>query len=185
MPYGKYDVLYDVIYDVIFSIQFKLAVKMDRWKVYTREAHTQIEFAECSWAAFEVAEKGDAVLEIFLHLQHFLSHAAMVDKILDSKEGSKRSQILKSHVDLTGVDLKPFRRLRNHLEHFDERLDKWVAEYDGHPFFDMNLVTGTKGFPEKAFLRALDSHTYKFHGESYDLDELYKTLLVIKQRLPV
>jgi hypothetical protein len=157
---------------------------MDKWKFYSREAITQIEFAEQAWAAFIEAEKGEVIKQIFLHLQHFLSHTAMVDKLLDAKNQSKRAKILEGHVDLSGIDLKPFRRLRNHLEHFDERLDEWVSAYEGYPFFDMNLVTGAKGFPEKAFLRALDAHTYKFHGESYDLDGLHETLLSIKQRLP-
>jgi len=69
------------------------------------------------------------------------------------------------------------------LEHFDERLDKWVIEYDGHAFFDMNLVTGTKGFPQNAFLRVLDLHTYKFYGEDYDLDQLNNDLLAIEKKL--
>jgi len=154
---------------------------MKKWQVHLREASTQLEFAEHSWSAFVDAEKREEVIEVFLHLQHFLSHAAMVDNLLDTKEGSERSQILKGHIDLTDLDLKIFRRLRNHLEHFDERLDKWVSDYEGHPFFDMNIITGTKGFPEKAFLRALDSHTYKFHGESYDLNELHRVLLEIKK----
>jgi hypothetical protein len=47
----------------------------------------------------------------------------------------------------------------------------------------MNLVTGTKGFPQKAFLRALDNHIYKFHGEDYDLDQLYNQLLKIEKEL--
>ncbi len=143
----------------------------------------QIEFAGHSWSAFLDAERYGRKKEIFLHLQHYLSHAAMVDKLLDTKEGSKRSQILNDHIDLSDIDLKIFRWLRNHLEQFDERLDKWVANYNGHTFFDLNLVTGTKGFPDKSFLRALDSHIYRFHGESYDLNLLHKALLEIKQRL--
>jgi hypothetical protein len=157
---------------------------MDKWRFYTREAHAQIEYAKYAWAAFENSEKRECVEEIFLHLQHFLSHAAIVDKTLDPKKGSEREQILINHVDLSGIDLKSFRRLRNHLEHFDERLDNWVSKYDGSPFFDMNLVTGTKGFPNKVFLRALDGHIYKFYGEDFDLDQLHNTLLTIEQRLP-
>jgi hypothetical protein len=157
---------------------------MKKWQFYTREAYLQIEFAEHSWSAFIDAEKHDRKKEIFLHLQHYLSHAAMVDKLLDTKDGRKRSKILNCHIDLSDVDLKLFRRLRNHLEHFDERLDKWVAHYEGHTFFDLNLVAGTKGLPKKSFLRALDSHIYKFYGESYDLNPLHKTLLEIKHRIP-
>jgi hypothetical protein len=70
--------------------------------------------------------------------------------------------------------------MRNHLEHFDERLDEWVKNYEGHAFFDMNLITGAKGFPEKAFLRALDGDIFKFYGESYDLNELYQQVIKMK-----
>ena len=137
-----------------------------------------------SWATFvELERREDTALEIFLHLQHFLTHAAIVDKILDPVKDSVRYRVLTGFIDLSSIDLKPFRRLRNHLEHFDERLDRWVSEYDGNPFFDMNLVTGTKGFPKKAYLRALDRHTYKFHGEDYDLDKLYAALVAISERL--
>ena len=84
-------------------------------------------------------------------------------------------------MDLTGIDLKALRRLRNHLEHFDERLDNWVLHNEGKPFFDMNLVDGTLGFPEKAFLRAMDGDIFKFYGESYDLSELFSQLLEIEK----
>ncbi|MDA8126559.1 MAG: hypothetical protein M0009_15405 [Deltaproteobacteria bacterium] len=106
-----------------------------------------------------------------------------MDKILGPKKGSERDKLLADHIDLSKVNLKSFRKLRDHLEHFDERLDKWISGYDGYPFFDMNLVTGTKGFPKKAYLRALDGHIYKFHGEEYDLDQLYATLVLIGEKL--
>src|SRR5450631_181903 len=157
---------------------------MYKWQVYIQEAQTQIEFAKSSWAAFLGLEgRKGTVLDIFLHLQHFLTHAAIVDKILDPRKDSERHRLLADHVDLSSIDLKPFRKLRNHLEHFDERLDRWVSEYDGKPFFDMNLVTGTKGYPNMAYLRALDGHKYMFHGENYDLDYLYAALLEISERL--
>jgi hypothetical protein len=81
------------------------------------------------------------------------------------------------------VNLKACRRLRNHLEHFDERLDLWIERYDGHAFFDRNIVTGAKGFPTKMFLRALDGHTFKSHGDDYDLDEIRGTVTQLAERL--
>ncbi len=156
---------------------------MDTWEIYVQEARTQIDFAERSWVAFLDAEKRSSVEEIFLSLQHFLGHAAIVHRILCPRESSKREQVLSSRLDLCGIDIEPFRKLRNHLEHFDERLDKWVAKYQGEPFFDMNIVTETRGFPKVAFLRALDGHIYKFHGEDYDLEQLHRALLTIRQRL--
>lgn len=157
---------------------------MEKWEIYSREANTQIEFAIRSWVAFLEAEKREEVIEIFLHLQHFLSHAAIVDKILSPSRSTEREKILSRHVNYDGIDLKPFRKLRNHLEHFDERLDQWVSGFHGQTFFDMNVITGADGFPQKAFLRVLDAHIFKFHGEDYNLDQLYESLLAIQQRLP-
>ncbi|HEY6083750.1 MAG TPA: hypothetical protein VIU63_00045, partial [Nitrospira sp.] len=108
----------------------------------------------------------------FFHLHHFIVHVTNIDKLLDPKPSSPRAGYLAGHIDVSGIDLKPIRQLRNHLEHLDERLDMWVANYDGHAFFDMNIVTGAKGFPPKAFLRALDGDTFKFHGEDYPLRQI-------------
>jgi hypothetical protein len=47
----------------------------------------------------------------------------------------------------------------------------------------MNIMTGAKGFPEKAFLRALDGETFKFMGEDYNMTNLYHTVLEINRRL--
>lgn len=156
---------------------------MEKWQVYLQETGTQIKFAKRSYAAFQSAKASDTLVGVSQHLHHFVVHAANIDKILDTKPGTDRQNILAGHIDLTGIDLKPFRRLRNHLEHFDERLDRWVKGYDGHAFFDMNIVTGAKGFPKKEFLRALDGDTFKFHGEDYDMAELYASILEIEHRL--
>ncbi|HVO67764.1 MAG TPA: hypothetical protein VMT12_14905 [Syntrophales bacterium] len=156
---------------------------MEKWQVYLREAETQIDFAKRSYAAFRSAEASGVVEDVFFCLHHFVIHATNIDKILDTKPETERHGILSGHIDLSGINLKPFRRLCNHLEHFDERLDRWVREYDGHAFFDMNIVTGARGLPKKAFLRALDGDAFKFHGEDYNMTELYDSILEIERRL--
>jgi hypothetical protein len=145
---------------------------MEKWQIYIREALTQLTFAERCFCDFEIARDQQDVRSVFFHLHHFIVHVTNVDKLLDPKPKSPRAVYLANRVDVSGIDLKPIRRLRNHMEHFDERLDMWVANYDGQPFFDMNIVTGAKGFPAKAFLRALDGDTFKFHGEDYPLNLL-------------
>lgn len=156
---------------------------MDKWEVYVREALTQSRFAIQCFGDFEAAQKRDDVQAVFFNLHHFIVHVANIDKLLDPKPGSPRAAALAGHIDLRGIDLKPFRRLRNHLEHFDERLDMWVANYDGYPLFDMNIVTGAKGFPAKAFLRALDGDTFMFHGEQYPLRPLQAAVNQLYARL--
>ncbi len=58
-----------------------------------------------------------------------------------------------------------------------------VERYDGHAFFDMNVVTGTKGFPSKAFLRALNGDVFRFHGEDYPLTPLRRAIEELYARL--
>jgi hypothetical protein len=145
---------------------------MEKWRVYVREALTQTEFARRCFAEFKRVQASDDVASVFFNLHHFIVHVANLDKLLDPKPGSERVSLLAGHIDLSDLDLKTFRRLRNHLEHFDERLDMWVAKYDGNAFLDMNIITGAKGFPTKTFLRALDGDIFKFHGEDYPLRKL-------------
>jgi hypothetical protein len=157
--------------------------RMDKLHIYVREAITQLEFAKKCFAEFEHARSSDDVAGVFLSLHHFIVHVANVDKLLDPKPNTPRCSLFAGRIDSSGVDLKTFRRLRNHLEHFDERLDMWVANYDGHAFFDMNIATGTKGFPAKAFLRALDGDVFKFHGEDYPLRTLSESVQLLHSRL--
>jgi len=44
----------------------------------------------------------------------------------------------------------------------------------------MNIITGAKGFPKKAFLRAIDGDLFRFYGESYNLIELYELIISIE-----
>jgi hypothetical protein len=47
----------------------------------------------------------------------------------------------------------------------------------------MNIMTGTKGFPDRAYLRSLDGEIFKFFGENYNMTELYNAVLEIDRRL--
>ena len=128
---------------------------MERWNIYIGEARTQIRFALRAHQHFLQARDANDAEEIFSSLHHFMVHLAAVDRLLDLKSNSDRASILESKIDLRGIDLKPARRMRNHLEHYDERLDKWIAAHDGHAFFDMNITTGSRGFPYRQALRPL------------------------------
>lgn len=156
---------------------------MDKAKFYLREAYNEVQHAKLCYRSFVRAKRRDNIKLMFFHLHHFAIHASNIDKILDPKPSSLRFQIIRDALDIGKLDLKDLRRLRNHLEHFDERLDKWVAEYYGRPFFDLNLVEGTEGFPQEAFLRALDGNTFKFQGENYDLEIIIEEIRRIDQLL--
>jgi hypothetical protein len=146
---------------------------MDRAKIYLCEIQTQITFPKRAFNEYVRALAASGVVSVFYHAHHFLIHTTNIDKLIDVDASSFRGRFLVPLFSGQAIDLKQFRRLRNQLEHFDERLDMWVKNFSGHAFFDMNIITGAKGFPIKAFLRAMDGHIFRFHGEDYDLNALY------------
>ncbi len=156
---------------------------MNKLRIYVNEILVQTQYANRCFHEFEFSLKKNDVQSVFFHLHHFTVHVANIDKLLCSKPNSSRAVIYGTYLNLEGIDLKPFRKLRNHLEHFDERLDSWIDKYDGHAFFDNNIITCAKGFPNKVFLRALDGYTYKFHGESFELNPLIQTLNSLEHTL--
>ncbi len=60
--------------------------------------------------------------------------------------------------------------MRNHFEHYDERLDDWWKTSEAHNHADMNIGTITGLDPKDSF-RALDPKTMEaiFWGERFDL----------------
>ena len=140
---------------------------------YIDEIQLQIEFAKRAYSDFSTVVQKRENLSAFYHAHHFLIHAVNIGKIIDSKPGSQRERLLNPIMRPCKFDIKAFRRLRNQLEHFDERLDQWVQERSQDTFFDMNLVTGAKGFPHFAALRAIDGKTFFFQGVAYDLEVLH------------
>jgi hypothetical protein len=56
---------------------------MDKWRIYVREALTQLGFAKQCFAEFETAHDAGDIPRIFFNLHHFIVHVANVDKLLD------------------------------------------------------------------------------------------------------
>ena len=156
---------------------------MDKTQIYLGEIQTQITFAKRAFEEYLHALTASDIPSVFFHAHHFPIHVTNIDKLIDVDVSSFRGQYLTSLFSGKTIDLKQFRRLRNHLEHFAERLDMWVKNFSGHAFFDMNIITGAKGFPTKAFLRAMNGHIFRFHGEDYDLQELHSEVERLVQLL--
>ena len=66
---------------------------------------------------------------VWFHLSSFLSHAAMISKLLTpiSKNSKARGDALKAMLNIAAnSDVIP-RTARDNTEHFDERIDNWVS----------------------------------------------------------
>jgi hypothetical protein len=155
---------------------------MRKANIYLYELQTQIDYAKRAYKNYLKAKEKNDTLSIFYHAHHFVIHVSSIDKILDFKNNNFRQQIFKGILKLNNAQIKTSRRLRNHLEHFDERLDLWIKKhYDrGCAFFDMNITTGAKGFPKGISLRSLDGDNFCFYGETFNLSILYKQIKKIE-----
>jgi hypothetical protein len=136
---------------------------------------------------------------IFKEIHSFLTHSSNVSKIFwpevsgsvprDEDKRNRRQRTidrgdyLRTLYNIPSGSASPLwsRELRNHLEHFDERLDNFLYDHEinnAHsPRVDMNigpLLTPMSGFAPTSILRNFDdmAGTFSFRGEEYDLTPL-------------
>ena len=125
-------------------------------ELYEGEIDIQIQFAERAFGEFVRARDIGDVTGTYYHAHHFLVQSTNVAKLIDVESDHFRAQYLANLFNPHArPDMGEFRRLRNHLEHFDERLDVYAKNYRGQALFDMNLITGAQGFPRQDCLRAV------------------------------
>lgn len=81
----------------------------------------------------------------FYALQNLLNAAANVSKILGGRNVSKwaERQELKDSIGISDASPLGDVTMRNHFEHFDERLERWSRESTSHIYVDLTI--GPKG----------------------------------------
>jgi hypothetical protein len=132
--------------------------------------------------------------EVFRHTHSFLTHASNISRLFwppsprrrkgDSAEGHEarvastalRAETLRSLFALGDDSALKDRTLRDHLEHYDERLDEWR-----HTSTHRNIASDTigpknsiVGLAETDMMRWFDPTTnvFRFRGEEYNLQQL-------------
>ena len=65
------------------------------------------------------------------------------------------------------------RKFRNHFEHYDERLEKWLMSSERHNYIDSNIgpIGSIPGFVVTDYIRNFDPTTWTltFRGDRYEL----------------
>jgi hypothetical protein len=92
-----------------------------------REISTQCQFALIAWANLDV--KAVASNDVAFSSAHsFLSHAANVSKLLRAEaiDDANDKDEIGRQLGIPTASVIHDRKLRNHLEHYDERLRKWI-----------------------------------------------------------
>ena len=149
---------------------------VDYWiEMSIREVWTQSHFAEIAYDHIDPkAARGTDL--VFSSIHSFLSHSAMVSKMLLSKSEDPSSKSIGDILEIPITSLVHNRKFRNHLEHYDERLKKWITKAAiGKSIGTYNV--GPKSMisiPNMIFVSHYDptNDTFTFVDEDFDLGEL-------------
>lgn len=156
----------------------------DLWvEMSIREIWTQAHFAEIAYSHVDpkAANANDAV---FSSIHSFLSHCAMISKMLKAADDSTPPKSIGNVLGISDVSLIHQRIFRNHLEHYDERLKSWIKQHG----VGVNIGTYNIGprsaiqIPNMVFVSHYDpnNQTFTFVNEDFDLGAMFKEVKRIK-----
>ncbi len=132
-------------------------------------------------AALSVADTA----EVWFSVEILLSAAANVSKALWGQGVATNAvrKPLRDSLDVTEASPFSERGMRNHFEHYDERLDEWWAKSPSHNFADMNImpVGAIVGLDTLDMFRQLDPTTLDviFWGDTFNISEIVAEALRI------
>lgn len=158
----------------------------DYWvEMSIREIWTQSHFAEIAYDNINT-KAGRGTDLVFSSIHSFLSHSAIVSKMLLAKSGGASSKSIGDILDVPMTSLVHNRKFRNHLEHYDERLKIWIKEAAmGKSIGTYNI--GPKemiGIPGMIYVSHYDpiKDTFTFVDEDFNLGELFDEVKEINEK---
>lgn len=174
----------DIGIDYERGITMNNRTEKDLWiEMSIRETWTQAHFAELAYRNIDpkAARGTDAV---FSSIHSFLSHCAMVSKMLAADDGETPPRSIGDILGVARSSVIHNRRFRNNLEHYDDRLKGWIRQYAaGANVGTYNI--GPKGMfqvPNMIYVSHYDptSNTFTFVNEDFELGVLYEEAQRIK-----
>lgn len=174
--------------------------------VYLREIEAQCRYAIYAIDILDIVmsefklnkkdrEKREYFLrEIFRALHSFLTHTSNISKIFWPVEQGKkqatraaRALHLKELLEMSDNDPIKNRDLRNHLEHYDERLDLW-SETSLHKNMASDSIGdwgSIQGIRDEDVMRWYDpaDKSFRFRGIRYDIHALFLAVVALHQKL--
>jgi hypothetical protein len=147
-----------------------------------REISTQARFADLAYENID-AKAVRGVDAVFSSIHSFLSHCAMISKMLKATDEGTPPISIETILQIAPTVIHN-RRFRNNLEHYDERLKGWIAQYAAGANIGTNNI-GPKAalkIPNMIFVSHYDptDRTFTFVNEDFDLALLYKESQAIR-----
>jgi hypothetical protein len=152
-------------------------------KIFIWEVARQAENALHSKGRLDDAVARRSTREVFRHLESFLNGATKVSLLLwpARDTGKARGEHLRDLLKVTQGNPLEMRGARNHLQHFDERLDEWAATTENGNYVDSNVgPLAALGLP---VLRHYDpaSQIFTFRSEDFGIGKLVAELEKISE----
>ncbi|HHT9910529.1 TPA: hypothetical protein ACT9LC_001695 [Legionella pneumophila] len=134
--------------------------------------------------------KTRSIEDFFREGEHFLHHTAAISFLLwpTRNKAKTRATHLKTQLGIDEANILSNRDLRNHITHFDERLDTWAKSSLGHNVVDQNIgdmQRAVSGVPTTAFLRNYNPQTleYTFLNQSFNLQNILTAINDLSQSI--
>jgi hypothetical protein len=157
--------------------------------VFRREIIKQCEYAITAYEDIHRSLQEENEKRLWYSSQAFLIASANISKLLwpDSQhtEFPDFRLILRQSLGLTDASPIRSRVFRNHFEHFDERLEKWIKTSKRHNLADSNIGVVIKGFEPNEYLRNFDivSLSITFQGDTYKIQPIVDEIMEIYRRV--
>jgi hypothetical protein len=138
--------------------------------------------------------KGDNMIRFWYSLQSFLTAVGNISKLFwpsltnanKDKHAILRRRGRELRVKLSVGCKSPLkkRNFRNHLEHFDERLQMWAIESKHHNFVDSNIGP-IEGCDKEDYLRNFDpdKRIFTFKGNEYSLIPVIEAVKTLHNKI--
>ncbi len=149
-----------------------------------REIGRQAHFAELAYHNIDpkAASGTDA---LFSSIHSFLSHCAMVSKMLVANDEEMPPKSIGDILGIPTISVIHERTFRNSLEHYDERLKRWIRKYGVNSMIGTYNVGPKSAFPipNMIFVSHYDpsNNNFTFVNEDFDLSALYAEVQKIKE----
>lgn len=161
--------------------------------IYLKELMRQIRRATHCIQQMDQFMKTQSIEDFFREGEHFLHHAAAISFLLwpannSKKQAKTRATHLKTQLGIDEANILNNRDLRNHITHFDERLDTWAISSLGHNVVDQNIGNmqrAISGVSTTAFLRNYNPQTleYTFLNQSFNLQNILTAINDLSQSI--
>lgn len=155
-------------------------------------------FQEANTLNVLLVDSGPKGREVFRHMRNIISQAASVSRIFwpprafDKdlhKISQKRGEYLRQVLNIDDSHPTKNRTLRDHFEHYDERLAQWSEESQNKGIVVMLLgkreIVQGSGINDKDIIHHFDPGTniYAFRGEQFDMQEIISGIFDINEKI--